>query len=114
MTTSTTNTAIAGMKAARTHPALNMPETTDSSPCLSADCFRPVDGTGLFASKRATHPPRIWLQYGSLRQRSLSRLLAEEAARLLRRFNTKTHLVTPSGLPLPDGAADTHPKVAEL
>ncbi|MEP9784868.1 arsenical resistance protein ArsH, partial [Xanthomonas euvesicatoria] len=30
------------------------------------------------------HPPRILILYGSLRERSYSRLLAEEAGRLLR------------------------------
>lgn len=91
-----------------------MPEIPDTTPCLSEDSFRPIDETALFAGRRATHPPRILLLYGSLRQRSFSRLLAEEAARLLRRFGAETRFFHPSGLPLPDDAADTHPKVAEL
>jgi len=86
----------------------------DTFPNLDESCFHAIDESALFAGRRATHPPRILLLYGSLRQRSFSRLLAEEAARLLRRFGAETRFFHPSGLPLPDDAADTHPKVAEL
>ncbi len=99
-------------------PILDMDDMTDLSrdtlPVLAEDCFRPIDETALFAGKRSTHPPRILLLYGSLRQRSFSRLLAEEAARLLRRLGAETRFFNPSGLPLPDDVADTHPKVVEL
>ena len=61
-----------------------------------------------------THPPKILLLYGSLRVRSFSRLLAEEAARLLQTMGCETRFFNPSGLPLPDDAPDTHPKVVEL
>lgn len=91
-----------------------MPDTIDTFPNLTEDCFRPIDDMALFAGRRSTHPPRILLLYGSLRQRSFSRLMAEEAARLLRRFGAEPRFFHPSGLPLPDDAADTHPKVAEL
>jgi arsenic resistance protein ArsH len=64
--------------------------------------------------KPSTHPPRILLLYGSLRERSFSRLLTEEAARLLRAMGAEVKTFNPSGLPLPDDAPDTHPKVAEL
>ncbi len=60
------------------------------------------------------HAPRILLLYGSLRERSYSRLLTEEAARLLSHFGAETKTFNPSGLPLPDDADDTHPKVQEL
>ncbi len=59
-------------------------------------------------------PPRILLLHGSLRARSYSRLLADEAERLLRRFGAETRRFDPAGLPLPDGCAADHPKVAEL
>ena len=62
----------------------------------------------------ATHPPRILLLYGSLRTRSFSRLLTFEAARLLQAMGCETRIYDPTGLPLPDGAPDTHPKVQEL
>ncbi|MFL1494244.1 arsenical resistance protein ArsH [Pseudomonas antarctica] len=61
-----------------------------------------------------THPPRILLLYGSTRARSFSRLLVEEAARLLRHFGADTRIFNPSGLPLPDDAPTDHPKVQEL
>jgi arsenic resistance protein ArsH len=54
------------------------------------------------------------LLYGSVRQRSYSRLLAEEAGRLLNAMGAQTRFFNPSGLPLPDDAPDTHPKVHEL
>jgi arsenic resistance protein ArsH len=62
----------------------------------------------------STHPPRILLLYGSTRERSFSRLLTEEAARLLQRFGAETRIFDPRGLPLPDDAPDSHPKVQEL
>jgi len=61
-----------------------------------------------------THKPRILLLYGSTRPRSFSRLLVEEAARLLERFGAETRIFNPSGLPLPDDAPTDHPKVQEL
>ena len=45
---------------------------------------------------------------------SLSRLMAEEAARLLQAMGAETRMFNPSGLPLPDDAPESHPKVAEL
>lgn len=60
------------------------------------------------------HKPRILLLYGSTRERSFSRRVTQEAARLLEEFGADTKIFDPSGLPLPDDAPDTHPKVAEL
>lgn len=60
-------------------------------------------------------PPRILLLYGSLRDRSFSRLAVEEAARLLWFFGAETRIFDPSDLPLPDQVAgDDHPAVHEL
>ncbi len=61
-----------------------------------------------------SHPPKILLLYGSLRERSFSRLLAEEAKRLLREMGCETQFFNPHGLPQVDDAPETHPKVAEL
>lgn len=61
-----------------------------------------------------SHKPRILLLYGSNRARSYSRLLTEEAARLLEMFGADTRIFNPSGLPLPDDASEDHPKVQEL
>jgi arsenical resistance protein ArsH len=60
------------------------------------------------------HPPRILLLYGSLRERSFSRLLSEEAARLLQLMGCETRTFNPHGLPLADDAPETHSKVQEL
>ncbi len=59
-------------------------------------------------------PPRILILYGSTRQRSYSRFAAEEAGRLLEQMGAEVKIFNPSGLPLPDDAPDTHPKVLEL
>ena len=61
-----------------------------------------------------SHPPRILLLYGSLRERSFSRLLSEEAARLLQAMGCETRTFDPHGLPLADDVPETHPKVQEL
>lgn len=61
-----------------------------------------------------SHPPRILLLHGSVRERSYSRLASEEAARILRRMGAETRSFDPRGMPLPDDAPETHPKVMEL
>lgn len=60
------------------------------------------------------HPPHILLLYGSLRKRSFSRLVTEEAARLLQAMGAETRTFNPAGLPLPDEVEADHPKVQEL
>ncbi|MCW3479038.1 arsenical resistance protein ArsH [Neisseriaceae bacterium JH1-16] len=62
----------------------------------------------------SSHPPRFLLLYGSVRERSYSRLLTEEAARLLKEMGAEVKLFDPRGLPLPDEAPESHPKVQEL
>jgi arsenic resistance protein ArsH len=49
-----------------------------------------------------------------VRERSYSRLLSEEAARLLQAMGAETRTFDPRGLPQPDDAPDSHPKVQEL
>ncbi len=88
-------------------------QTTDL-PNVDPLLFRVPDPAQLRAAQPSSHPPRIALLYGSLRVRSFSRLLAEEAARLLRAMGAEARIFNPSGLPLPDDAPDTHPKVVEL
>ncbi|MBY3224198.1 arsenical resistance protein ArsH [Rhizobium laguerreae] len=62
----------------------------------------------------STHKPRILILYGSLRAVSYSRFLAQEAARLLEYFGCEVRIFNPEGLPLPDAAPASHPKVQEL
>ncbi|PQZ64406.1 arsenical resistance protein ArsH [Achromobacter sp. MYb9] len=76
--------------------------------------FEPPNLEALFPPHRATHAPRFLLLYGSLRERSYSRLVAEESARLLQALGAETRMFNPSGLPLVDDASDDHPKVQEL
>jgi arsenic resistance protein ArsH len=83
---------------------------TDHLPHLDLTLFDDAQ-----AMPRASeHKPRILLLYGSTRERSFSRLLVEEAARLLEHFGAETRVFDPSGLPLPDDVPVDHPKVQEL
>ena len=83
-------------------------------PLLQHECLDIPSMDKLHPAAPMTHAPKILLLYGSLRERSFSRLLAEEAARLLQTMGCETRFFNPSGLPLPDDAPDTHPKVVEL
>ena len=60
------------------------------------------------------HPPRILFLYGSLRERSYSRLLAEEAARIMQDLGADVRFFNPHDLPMYGSVPDTHPKVHEL
>jgi arsenical resistance protein ArsH len=61
-----------------------------------------------------SHPPRILLLYGSLRERSFSRFLTFEAARILEHFGAEVKIFDPLELPMAGSVPETHPKVAEL
>ena len=82
---------------------------THPLPNLDTSLTQPID-----SGRDDQHKPRILLLYGSTRARSFSRLLVEEAARLLEHFGAETRIFNPSGLPLPDDAPSDHPKVQEL
>ena len=84
------------------------------TPQLAEDHLRTVDEARLVPAARTSHPPRILLLYGSLRKRSFSRLMTEEAARVLRRLGAEPRIFDPSGLPLPDDATAEHPRVQAL
>ena len=86
----------------------------EDTPNIDEAHFDPIDQDRLWPSERATHPPRILLLYGSLRTRSFSRLMTEGSAGVLRRLGAETLTFNPSGLPLPDDAEASHPKVQEL
>ena len=59
-----------------------MSESRLDLPNIDTALFQQPDTEHLFAPARATHAPRFLLLYGSLRERSFSRLAAEEAARI--------------------------------
>jgi arsenic resistance protein ArsH len=83
-------------------------------PNLDAGSFQRPDGARLAKVATSTHAPKILLLYGSLRERSFSKLLTLEAQRLLDVMGAETRVYDPTGLPLPDGHPDSHPKVREL
>jgi len=83
-------------------------------PNLQADLLHAPDLARLEPTERMTHPSRILLLYGSLRDRSYSRLLVEEADRLLRAMGAETRIFDPRELPIVDSVPKDHPKVQEL
>jgi arsenic resistance protein ArsH len=92
-----------------------MPEASALSdlPAISPMHLRQPDMDALRPAF-STHKPRILILYGSLRAVSYSRFLAQEAARLLEYFGCEVRIFNPEGLPLPDAAPASHPKVQEL
>ena len=87
---------------------------TDSFPALDPAFLDLPTHDKLAPVRVSPHPPRFLLLYGSLRERSYSRLLIEEADRLLRSFGAETRIFDPRGLPQPDDAPASHSKVTEL
>ena len=87
---------------------------TDGLPNLSEAHFEVPTAERLHRATPFTHAPRFLILYGSLRERSFSRLLAYEAARLLEAMGGEVRIYDAHGLPLPDDATADHPKVQEL
>ncbi len=83
-------------------------------PNIDAESIQPINQDTLFNNQISDHAPRILLLYGSLRERSFSRLATEEAARMLQYFGAETKTFDPTGLPQPDTDDGSHPKVKEL
>ena len=92
----------------------NVSQNLPDLPNVVGDLFKIPDSQSLHFASAPDHPPKILLLYGSLRERSFSRLLTEEAARVLQAMGAETRVFNPTNLPLPDGAPETHPKVQEL
>nr|WP_299496920.1 arsenical resistance protein ArsH [uncultured Shewanella sp.] len=66
-------------------------------------------------NKPQSHQPRVLILYGSLRQRSFSRLAAEESSRILTAMGAEVRFFDPKGLPLFDGGDSVmDSKVQEL
>ena len=93
---------------------MNAHAALDDMPAVDPQHLAPVDVSALAAPGDPGHAPRILLLYGSLRKRSFSRLVAQEAERLLRWHGCETRVFDPRGLPLPDAEEPDHPKVREL
>ena len=81
---------------------------------LDARCFKRPQPALLRPAQHATHPPRILMLYGSLRERSYSKLLTLEAARLLEAMGAEVRIFDPLDLPQPDAAPESHPRVVAL
>ena len=86
----------------------------DGLPNLSEGHFVVPTATDLQVQTPFTHAPRFLILYGSLRERSFSRFLAYETARLLEAMGGEVRIYDAHGLPLPDDATVDHPKVQEL
>ena len=91
-----------------------MSKVTELLPQLNEHCFKRPQQQLLVQQQASIHQPRILMLYGSLRERSYSKLLALEAARLLEAMGAEVRVFDPLGLPQPDSVPDTHPKVTEL
>ncbi len=74
----------------------------------------PIGPAPLAVVRPSTHPVRILMLYGSLRERSYSRLLAEEAARVLESIGADVRTFDPAGLPVKAPGLEDDPKVQEL
>ena len=83
-------------------------------PNIEAAELQPIDINALISANDPRHPPKILVLYGSLRQRSFSKLASEEASRILRWYGCEVRTFDPTGLPLPDSTDADHPKVQEL
>lgn len=83
-------------------------------PNIDTETIKPINKDELFKVNQSNHAPKILLMYGSLRERSFSRLATEEAERLLQYFGAETKIFDPKGLPQPDTVDESHEKVQEL
>ncbi len=89
-------------------------KSLDDLPNVDSELFSRRNISALTNHVPSNHAPRFLLLYGSLRERSYSKLLILEAARLLEALGGEVKIFNPHGLPLPDDAPETHPKVQEL
>ena len=91
-----------------------MSTVANTLPNLDESSFKIPQQQLLVSQQASKHPPRILMLYGSLRERSYSKLLTLEATKLLEAMGAEVRVFDPLDLPQPDAAPDTHPKVKEL
>ncbi len=91
-----------------------MSKVTNTLPNLDQSSFKIPQQHLLTVHQTSKHPPRILMLYGSLRERSYSKLLTLEAVNLLEAMGADVRVFDPLDLPQPDAAPDAHPKVKEL
>jgi arsenic resistance protein ArsH len=91
-------------------PSMSIPDLPNVKPeLLDLPTAAKLEPVGDF-----DHPPRILLLYGSLRERSFSRFLVHEAARILAHFGAEVKIFDPMELPMAGSVPESHPKVVEL
>ena len=91
-----------------------MSTVANTLPNLDESSFKIPQQQLLVSQQASKHPPRILMLYGSLRERSYSKLLTLETAKLLEAMGAEVRVFDPLDLPQPDAAPDAHPKVKEL
>ncbi len=91
-----------------------MPEKLPEMPNIKLDQLDPPTLDKLAPIGDISHPPRILMLYGSLRDRSFSRFLTQEAARILEHISAEVKIYDPFDLPMVGSVPETHPKVMEL
>lgn len=73
-----------------------------------------LDTAKTLASNLEGEPLRVLVLYGSLRERSFSKLLAFEFSRILSELGADVKVFDPAGLPIKDDSSENHAKVQEL
>jgi arsenic resistance protein ArsH len=72
----------------------------DNLPNIRPELLDLPDEAKLAPAGDLSHPPRILMLYGSLRERSFSRFLTWEAARILEHFGAEVKIFDPMELPM--------------
>lgn len=89
-------------------------QSDNNLPNIQFECFKKTSLTDFAHIDFSTHPPKFLMLYGSLRERSYSKLLTLEAAKILEALGGEVKIFDPRGLPLPDSEPEANEKVVEL
>ncbi|MCY0096276.1 arsenical resistance protein ArsH [Hoeflea ulvae] len=87
---------------------------TDEMPNIDRASLHLPETGKLVLPGEPDHKPRVLMLCGSLRTRSYSRFLTQEAKRVLEALGAEVRIYDPAGLPLVSDDAESHPKVTEL